>query len=122
MSVEANKAAVREFFSAIDRAQNMAAVDAIADPSYVAHFPGAPPMNREGVKGFGDGFFQACPGLTHSVETLIGEDDTVAVQLTIRGSHTRPFVTPAGAIPPSGKAFELPVLNLYRFSNGRVVE
>ena len=122
MNVEANKAAVREFFTAIDQAQSMAPLDRFVAPSYVSHFPGAPPMNLEGTKGYGDAFFAACPGLRHSVGPIIGEGDEVAAQLVIRGTHTRPFQTPAGPIPPAGRSFELHVMNWYRFAQGKLVE
>ena len=52
----------------------------------------------------------------------MAEGDRVAARLTIHGTHTRPFVTPSGTIPPSQRSFELPVLNLYRFQDGKVVE
>jgi predicted ester cyclase len=48
--------------------------------------------------------------------------ENVAARLTIRGTHAKPFVTPAGAIPAQGKAFDLQVLNWYRFENGKVVD
>jgi len=79
-------------------------------------------MDREGTKGYGNGFFAACPGLRHEVHDLIAEGDQVAARLTIRGTHTQPFVTPGGAIPAQGKTFELPVLNQYRFAGGQLVE
>jgi len=63
MSTEANKAAIRTFFAAIDRVQSMAPLDDIAASSFVAMFPSAPPMDREGTKGYGNGFFAACPGV-----------------------------------------------------------
>jgi len=122
MSTEGNKSAVREFFAAIDHVQSMAPLDGVAAPSYVAHFPGAPPMNREATKGYGDVFFAACPGLRHTVDDIVGEGNTVAARLTIRGTHTQPFQTPAGPIPPQGRAFELPVINWYRFEQGKLVE
>jgi predicted ester cyclase len=79
-------------------------------------------MNREGVRAYGDGFFAACPGLKHTVEALVAEGELVAAHLTIVGSQTREFVTPAGTLPASGKSFVLPVLNLCRFENGKVIE
>jgi predicted ester cyclase len=122
MAGEQYKAAIRDFFAAIDRDQSMAALDRLAAPDYVARFPSAPPMNAEGIKGYGNGFFAACPGLQHTVHDLVAEGDQVAVRLTIRGAQTREFYTPGGILPPSGRSFELPVLNLYRFANGKVVE
>ena len=122
MNMEANKSAIREFFAAIDKAQGMAPLDAFAAPAYVAHFPGAPPMNCAGTKAYGDAFFAACPGLRHSVDDVIAEGDTVAARLTISGTHTQPFVTPDGPIPPAGRSFVLPVMNWYRFAHGKLVE
>jgi predicted ester cyclase len=122
MAEDANKAAIRNFYAAIDRAQGMAPIDDFAGPTYTAHFPGAPAMPREAMKGFANAFFAACPGLTHSVEQLVSEGDAIAARLTIRGTHTQPFVTPTGTIPPAGRSFELSALNLYRFSEGKVVE
>src|SRR6185295_2845827 len=99
------KAAIRTFFAAIDRVQSMAPLDDIAASSYVATFPGAPPMDCESTKGYGNRFFDACPGLRHEVHEVIAEGDQVAARLTIRGTHTQPFVTPGGAIPAQGKTF-----------------
>ena len=70
----------------------------------------------------GNGFFAACPGLRHSVDALIAEGDSAAANLTIRGTQTKPLVTPTGSIPPSGKSFVLPVINFYRFKDGKVIE
>lgn len=122
MSTDTHKTAVRDFFAAIDRAQDMAPLDVLAASSYAAHFPGAPQMGRDAMKGFGNGFFAACPGLHHTVEELVAEGDRVAARLTIRGIHTRPFGMPGGEIPASNRPFELTVLNLYRFQDGKVVE
>lgn len=122
MSTESNKAAIRAFFEAIDHAQSMAPMDAFASPSYVSHFPGASGMDLSATKGFGNGFFQACPGLRHSVEELIADGEHVAARLLIHGTHTQPLITPAGPIPPSGKAFQLETINWYRFENGKVAE
>lgn len=122
MSIDANKNAVRAYFSAIDRAQNMAPLADYAGSSYVAHFPGTPAMNLEGTQGYGNGFFAACPGLRHTIESLIAEGNEVAANLTIRGKHTQPFQTPAGPIPAQNRPWELKVINWFRFENGKVAE
>jgi predicted ester cyclase len=122
MNTDANKSAIREFFAAIDKAQDMAPLGPIVGPSYVSHFPGVPPMNLEATKWYANVFFAACPGLRHTVEEVLGEGNTVAAKLTIRGTHTKPFPTPAGPIPPQNKAFTLAVINWYRFDHGKLVE
>jgi len=122
MSTESNKTAVREMFSAIDAAQSMSPLDSFAAANYAAHFTGAGHLDREGMKGFGNGFFQACPGLAHHVEQVVGEGEFVTARLTIRGRQTQPLMTPAGPLPASGKSFEMPVINMMRFADGKVVE
>ena len=119
---ESNKATIRSLFAAIDHAQDMAPLDGFAASTYVAHFTGAPTMDREGMKGFGNSFFSACPGLRHELEHVMAEGDTVAMRLTVRGRHTRPFMTPNGALPPKDKDFEMPVINMFRFADGKIAE
>jgi predicted ester cyclase len=122
MTPESYKSAIRDFFAAIDRAQNLSPLDAFAAPSFKGYFPGAPGMNHDGTKAYANAFYAACPGLRHSVEDVIVDGDAAAVRLTVRGTHTKPFMTPSGTIPPQGRAFELSSINVYRFANGKAVE
>jgi len=122
MNVETNKSAVREFFAAIDKAQNMLPLDQFAAPSYQSHFPGAPPLDQQGTQAYANAFFAACPGLRHTVHDIVGEGDHVAARITIRGTHTEPFQTPNGAIPPQNRGFEIAAVNWYRFEHGKVVD
>jgi predicted ester cyclase len=123
MSTEENKAAVRDFFTIADRDQSMTnAVEKHAALNYRGHFPGAPEMDREGFKGFGNLFYAACPGLSHSIEDLVGEGDVVGVRMVIRGTQSQPFNTPNGAIPASGKDFVLEAQNVCHFAGGKLVE
>jgi len=118
LTVAANKSAILEYCAAIDTLQNTAPLDALAAPSYVSHFPGMPPMDRDATKQYGDAFYAACPGLRHSVDEVVADGDVVAVRLTARGTHTQPF----GPIQPAGRSFELPLVNWYRLKDGRLVE
>jgi predicted ester cyclase len=122
MMEETNKLAARGLFASMDAAQRMDPLDEVAAPSYTMHIPGAPPLDREGMKAFGNSFYAACPGLSHNLEEVIADGDTVALRMTIRGSQTQPFVTPAGELPPSGKSFAIPAQNMIRFEDGKVVE
>jgi predicted ester cyclase len=122
MAQEANKSAARSLFAAMDSAQGMDPIDEVAAPNYTVHIPGAPPLDREGMKAFGNSFYAACPGLSHNIEDVIADGNMVALRMTIRGSQTQPFFTPAGELPPSGKSFEMPVQNMIRFEDGKVVE
>jgi predicted ester cyclase len=122
MSTESNKAAVLAFFGAIDAAQSMAPLDTFASDAYVGHFTTAPRLDREGMKAFGGAFFAACPGLKHRVDHLVAEGDYVAVRLVVIGRQTQPLPMPTGALPASNRDVEMPVINMLRFEQGRIVE
>jgi predicted ester cyclase len=122
VSNESNKATVLAMFAAIDAAQSMAPLDTFASDTYVAHFTTAPQLDRKGMKAFGGAFFAAAPGLKHRVDHVVAEGDYVAVRLVVIGRHTQPLPLPTGALPPSNRDFEMPVINMLRFDEGRVVE
>ncbi len=124
MSTEENKTAVRSFLAAMDRDQGMkSALEQLGAPSYKAHFNGMPAMDAAGMAGFGGAFFAACPGLRHEPNDLVAEGNDVALRMTIKGTHTQPFMMPNGPLPATNKSFEMPVMNLFRFgADGKVTE
>ncbi|MER5807465.1 nuclear transport factor 2 family protein [Streptomyces sp. NPDC002033] len=48
--------------------------------------------------------------------------DVVAVELSIRGTFTGPFETPAGTIPPTGATLDIPTADFWYVENGRIKE
>ncbi|MFF4038031.1 ester cyclase [Streptomyces sp. NPDC001816] len=48
--------------------------------------------------------------------------DVVAVELTIRGTFTGPFETPAGTIRPTGATLDIPTADFWYVENGRIKE
>jgi predicted ester cyclase len=115
---EGNKSTIRAYCAAIDAAQNTDALNALASVAYRSHFPGMPPMDRAATQQYGNAFYVACPGLRHTIDEIIGDGEVVAVRLTARGTHTRPF----GPIQPLNRTFELPFINWYRFDHAKVIE
>ncbi len=91
MSVEQNKALIREYFRVIDAAcprGDADVVDQFLAPDFVEHdpFPGIPPT-REGWKQVFRAFVAGLPGY-HVVEDLIAEGDRVVGKVTAYGKHT----------------------------------
>jgi predicted ester cyclase len=119
---ENNEAIVRQIFAAMDQNQNMDGLDQFATANYVGHLPGSPPLGRDGVKQFGNSFFQAIPGLKHDILDVFAAGDSVAVRIRIHGKHTRDLVGPAGAIPPSGRDVDFESLNIIQLSGSKVTE
>lgn len=48
--------------------------------------------------------------------------DVVAVELTIQGTFTGPFETPAGTIRPTGAALNIPTADFWYVEDGRIKE
>ncbi|MFD4134557.1 ester cyclase [Streptomyces goshikiensis] len=48
--------------------------------------------------------------------------NVVAVELTIRGTFTGPFETPAGTIRPTGAELNIPTADFWYVENGRIKE
>jgi predicted ester cyclase len=122
-SPEENKKKIRELFAAIDGAQGMGPLEQHADAAYKGHFPGMDVMDRAGVQAFGDSFFGACPGLRHTIHEVLAEGDMVSLRMVVSGADTKPFVMPAGTVPPTGKELTLEVQNMFRMSpEGKALE
>ena len=58
------------------------------------------------------------PDLHATVDEVIGEGDRVAVRWTIRGTHKGELV----GIAPTDRQIELPILELFRISDGQLAE
>jgi predicted ester cyclase len=123
MSMQENKDLIRRAFATFDEQQNMAALNKFTAPDYIAHFPGVPgPLDREGMKQFGNSFYAAFPGLRHQFEEVIAEGDKVAVRMMVRGIHTASLIGPGGTIPPTNKQMAISAMNIFRVEDGKVVE
>ncbi|CVL00350.1 uncharacterized protein FMAN_09829 [Fusarium mangiferae] len=75
----------------------------------------------KGVSGYLDmlGMMRAAfPDIQWSVEQIITEGDTVVLRSKTRGTQTGPFM----GFPPSGKRFEIVGMNLFTFSEGKIVK
>jgi steroid delta-isomerase-like uncharacterized protein len=61
---------------------------------------------------------EAFPDLSVAVEGLMAEEDRVAARVTMRGPHRGEFQ----GIAPTGKRVEVRAMDMFRISNGKLVE
>jgi steroid delta-isomerase-like uncharacterized protein len=61
---------------------------------------------------------EAFPDLSVAVEGLMAEEDRVAVRVVTRGTHRGEFQ----GIAPTGKRVEVRAMDMFRISNGKLVE
>jgi steroid delta-isomerase-like uncharacterized protein len=86
----------------LERALAMAADDIVVElVPFDLTFQG-----KAGFRDFMQGFKSAFPDLRLTVVTQVATEDAVVSELTWRGTHTGPLMTPAGEIPPTGKTVQ----------------
>ena len=104
---------IEEGFSA----GNLAVVDEICAMDLLEHQDGFATPDRQGVKK-GIAFLHAlAPDARVTVEAIDAVEDRVWARLRARGTHGG---APFGG--PTGRSFEITVMDLARFRDGRVVE
>jgi steroid delta-isomerase-like uncharacterized protein len=64
------------------------------------------------------GYRQAFPDATATVEDTVTEGDTVAMRVTLRGTHEGPF----RGLEPTNRSFEIQNLVFTRIEGGKIVE
>ena len=92
--------------------------DTHSSPAFIEHQHGFSPPNAEGVKKGIKNLHGAFPDFSLMIEDLVVTGDTVWGRMTGRGTHEKQF----GPLPPSGKRFEITVIDIMRFTDGKLVE
>lgn len=114
MSNNANKDVITRFITEIWNGNRLDALDAFLDPAYYDYT--YEPRDREGLERALLLMQTAFPGHQTMIEEIVGEGDTVAVCLTLRGTHAGPF----RGLPASGKPFAIGGYRFYKISDGKI--
>lgn len=120
MGVPENKALVARFYEEVWDKGNLSFAHEVFAGDYTRHdlrpidaLPGP-----AGQAKIAEGFRRAFPDLRFRVNLIFGEDDMVAARWTATGTHTGPW----GSLEPTGKRAAFSGVNIFRFSDGKVVE
>ncbi len=76
------------------------------------------PLMLKGSKNQSNSLHHAFPDFSLIVEDLIMDNDKVWGRLTGRGTHKAQF----GPMPPTGRKFEITVIDIMRFNDSKLVE
>ena len=87
----------------------------LEDPALGMRFDG-PDGFREWVQPF----LTAMPDASTELTLVVDGGDWVATEHTGRGTHTGPFPTPEGEIPPSGRSVELRFGEFFQLRDGKI--
>ena len=85
--------------------------------------PGTGPLpGLEPFIAYGQAFLRAFPdGRIHGDRYLVS-GDRVVVEGRFTGTNTGPLQTPAGELPPTGRAMVLRFADVFRVADGRITE
>jgi steroid delta-isomerase-like uncharacterized protein len=116
---EQNKQITRRFYDEVINQGNLNLIDELVADDFVEHeaFPGLS-SDKAGVRAFFELFRSAFPDLRMQVEDMIAEGDRVAARCRMTGSHRGEFLE----LPATGKRFDIQVIDLIRFQDGKAVE
>jgi predicted ester cyclase len=120
MSTEQNKTIIRRIPEELFNQGNLAVADEVFALDYISHRPFPPgwPKGIAGVKQYVSTLRTAFPDLRLTVEEILAEGDKVAVQVTISGTQTGPFM----GIPATGKSAVWTEMHLCRMADSKLAE
>lgn len=97
---------------------NVHVFDEHTDPDFFEHQYGFIPPNAEGVKKAIISLHKAFPDFSLTIEDLVTDKDKVWGRMVGKGTHINKF----GPLYPTGKKFEITVIDIMRFKNGKLIE
>lgn len=88
----------------------------------VLHHAGMTFQGKEGFMQFMQGFKGAFPDIAIEVQNQVATDTQIVSEITARGTHTGPLLTPAGAIPATGRVVDFIVCEVWEVRDGKVAK
>ncbi|WP_227380489.1 ester cyclase [Haladaptatus halobius] len=120
---EENKELVERTSFEVYTEGNVDLIDEMVSDDYVLHDPTSPEEVRgpDGLKEHVKTYRDAFPDLDATIESLIAEDDLVAVRFVTRGTHEGPLPD-LPDLEPTGKEFEVTGTEFDRIEDGKLAE
>jgi predicted ester cyclase len=113
------RAVADRYYEALRR-NDLDGVISTLDPQCRADVPGATLVGREQVRGWMSSFFDAFPDISHSTGDLEVRGQTASADVRVIGTHTEPFVTPQGTLPPTGRTIDIRARNEMDVHDGSI--
>lgn len=114
-------AVVRSLFDAFNDGDLARAAQTVSDDfELVDVAAGQTFRGPEGCRRWLQMFRGALPDARTELVSVFADGARVASEHVGRGTHTGPFVTPAGTIPPTGRPVELHIGEFYEIRDGKI--
>lgn len=118
-----NTAVVRSLFEAFNDGDVERAAATVSDDFELVDVAAGQTFHGpEGCREWLEVFRTALPDARTELVNLFADGERVASEHVGRGTHTGPFVTPAGAIPPTGRRIELRIGEIYEVREGKIAK
>src|SRR5262249_9096531 len=118
MSKESVQAALGKFAEAVNTGK-FDLFDQVVAPNCIDHDPAdAQVPAPAGYRMFSSGMRTAFPDLSVTPETIVRDEDTIALAYTLTGTHNGPL----GKILATGKKVKIRGLQISKFKDGKMVE
>lgn len=118
MSVEANKAIIRQLIEEVINQGNLALIDDLFDATFVDHSAPEQPPGQAGARNYIAAVRTGFPDLHVSIEDLIAEGDKVVVRTIWRGTHQGAYE----GMAPTDKRAARTMMQIFRVANGKLAE
>ncbi len=118
MTIEQNKALVRQFIDEVFVGGSFAAVDELLADDFVPHNW---PYSGDGKADLKAAIERVSKGLADPdwvIEDLIAEGDRVVARVTASAHHVGPFM----GLPPSDKSYSIGEIHIFRIADGKIAE
>lgn len=118
MSIETNKALIRQGFEEGINLRKLEVFERILAPGYVNHSLPAPVPGPDGFRQVISMFLEAFPDMRITIEQVIAEGDTVVTRGSWQGSQRGAFM----GVPPTGRSVQVNYIDIWRLEAGMAVE
>ena len=118
MNNEANVAALEKFAEAANTGNFQLFYDVVL-PACIDH--DAAPGQANGPAGYCTLFAEfraAFPDFHAAPDTIVADEDSIAMAYTMTGTHTGPLM----GFPPTGKKMKIRGVQIFKFKDGKVIE
>jgi steroid delta-isomerase-like uncharacterized protein len=116
MSIETNKALVRQYVESVWNRRDLEALEALTSSGFTYVLAGKPGIDHAGMQQFLAMIHSAFPDWRVEIEDLVAEGGTVAVRWRGEVTHQGVF----HGIAPTGRRITVTGINFYRVEDGKV--
>lgn len=117
-TAEENERLSRRIPEEIATERNLELIDELYAADAVEHLPTGDTRGRDEIRADFERFLEAFPDFSATVEGSVASGDTVAMRVTLRGTHEGPFM----GIEPTNRQFEVSNMVFTRIQDGKIVE